>query len=142
MPQPIRLPQIALILDMDGVLADTEPLHVRAWDITLAGIDSRSLARERGQLAGMSSPDIARELLRIFRLPLSVDELVEKKRGVYRGLIGPGLVPFEGLREELGLWRHRPLALATSSARQETSLLLSRLGFDDWFDPEIGRAHV
>jgi HAD superfamily hydrolase (TIGR01509 family) len=137
MPQPVQLPRIGLILDMDGVLADTEPLHVRAWDITLAGIDSRTLAHERGQLAGMSSSDIARELLRIFRLPLSVEELVEKKRGVYRGLIESGLTPFAGLHDELALWRKGPLALATSSARLETSLMLSGMGFEGWFDPVI-----
>jgi HAD superfamily hydrolase (TIGR01509 family) len=132
-----HLPLIGLILDMDGVLADTEPLHVRAWDITLAGIDAATLAHERGQLAGMSSPDIARELRRIFRLPLSVEELVEKKRGIFRGLIESGLAPFAGLHEELELWRHLPLALATSSARRETSLMLSGMGFEGWFDPVI-----
>lgn len=137
MPQPVRLPGIALILDMDGVLADTEPLHVRAWDIALAGIDSRTVAHERGHLAGMSSADIARELLRIFRLTLSVEELVERKRGVFRGLIESGLTPFAGLHDELGLWRRAPLALATSSARIETSLMLSGLGFEGWFDPVV-----
>ncbi len=122
---------------MDGVLTDTEPLHVRAWDLTLARIDGRTLARERGKLAGMSSADIARELLRIFHLPLSVEDLVEKKRLVYRDLIESGLAPFAGLHEELELWRRGPLALATSSARQETSLTLAGLGFDGWFDPVI-----
>ena len=137
MPQPVRLPRIALILDMDGVLADTEPLHVRAWDIALAGIDSRTVAHERGHLAGMSSADIARELLRIFRLPLSVEELVEKKRGIFRNLIQSGLTPFAGLHDELSLWRQGALALATSSGRSETSLMLSGLGFEGWFDPVI-----
>jgi HAD superfamily hydrolase (TIGR01509 family) len=131
------LPRIALILDMDGVLADTEPLHVRAWDITLAGIDPATVAHERGQLAGMSSPEIAQELRKIFNLPISVEELVERKRGVFRGLIEPGVTPFAGLHEELARWRQRPLALATSSARRETSLMLSGLGFDGWFDPVI-----
>ena len=137
MPRTIHLPAIALILDMDGVLADTEPLHVRAWDIALADIDSRTLERERGHLAGMSSPDIARELLRVFRLPLSVEELVEKKRGVFRELIGSGLAPFAGLHDELLLWRKGPLALATSSARGETTRMLAGLGFEGWFDPVV-----
>jgi HAD superfamily hydrolase (TIGR01509 family) len=137
MPKTVHLPSIALILDMDGVLADTEPLHVRAWDIALAGIDSRTLEHERGHLAGMSSADIARELLRIFRLPLSVDELVERKRGVFRGLIESGLAPFAGLLDELRLWRQGPLALATSSARSETARMLTGLGFEGWFDPVV-----
>jgi len=137
MPRTVHLPRIGLIFDMDGVLADTEPLHVRAWDIALARIDSRILTYERGHLAGMSSADIARELLRTFRLPLSVEELAEKKRLVYRGLIESGLAPFSGLHEELELWRPGPLALATSSARPETSLTLAGLGFEGWFDPVI-----
>ena len=137
MPMTVHLPSLALILDMDGVLADTEPLHVRAWDIALADIDSRTLEHERGHLAGMASADIARELLRIFRLPLSVEELVDKKRGVFRGLIESGLVPFAGLRDELRLWREGPLALATSSSRPETTRMLAGLGFEGWFDPVV-----
>jgi HAD superfamily hydrolase (TIGR01509 family) len=137
MPSPVHLPSIALILDMDGVLADTEPLHVKAWDIALEDIDSRTLALERGHLAGMSSIDIARELLRIFQLPLSAEELVDRKRGVFRRLIQDGLAPFAGLRDELELWRQGALALATSSARAETTLMLDRLGFRGWFDPVV-----
>ena len=125
----------ALILDMDGVLADTEGIHVRAWDIALTGI--AGTRQERNRLAGMSSPEIARELIRIFRLPFSVEELVEKKRAVFRRLIEAELAPFDGLREELLRWRGGPLALATSSARAETTLLLGRMGFDGWFDPVI-----
>ena len=135
----------ALILDMDGVLADTEDIHVRAWDIALGaivatgpGAPSGSEMREaRLGMAGMSSPAIAREIIRIFRLPFSVETLVEKKKAVFRGLIEVELAPFEGLREELQGWRDRPLALATSSARAEAQLMLGRLGFDGWFDPVI-----
>ncbi len=128
----------ALILDMDGVLADTEGIHVRAWDIALSGIVSAGReARDGTRLAGMSSPEIARELIRVFRLPISVAELVEKKRTVFRRLIEVELAPFDGLREELLRWRGGPLALATSSARAEATLILGRIGFEDWFDPVI-----
>jgi HAD superfamily hydrolase (TIGR01509 family) len=137
MPLTTALPSISLILDMDGVLADTEPLHVKAWDVALQDIDSRTLELERSHLAGMASLDIARELLRIFSLPLSAEELVEKKRMVFRRLIQDGLAPFSGLRDELGLWRRGPLALATSSARAETTIMLDRLGFQGWFDPVV-----
>jgi len=139
----------ALIFDMDGVLADTEGIHVRAWDIALSGIvgtgglrsagepGSADVTEERNRLAGMSSPEIARELIRVFRLPFSVEALVEKKRTVFRRLIEIELAPFDGLREELLRWRGGPLALATSSARAETTLILERIGFEGWFDPVI-----
>jgi HAD superfamily hydrolase (TIGR01509 family) len=122
---------------MDGVLADTEPLHVRAWEIALDGVDAKALVFERGPLAGMSSREIAHVLLRRFGLRMSVEELVEKKRLAYRSLTEGKIEPFAGLREELEHWRSGPLALATSSARRETSLMLSGLGFEGWFDPVI-----
>lgn len=125
----------ALILDMDGVLADTEGIHVRSWDIALNG--AAGTVEERNRLAGMSSPEIARELIRKFRIPLSVEALVEKKRRIFRGLVERELAPFDGLREELLRWRAGPLALATSSARAETSFILGRIGFEGWFDPVI-----
>ena len=127
----------ALIFDMDGVLADTEPLHVRAWDLALSGIDSAVVLKERARLSGMSSPDIARELIRTLRLPLSVEELVSKKRGIYREMIESGVSAFPGLSEELSLWRDRPLALVTSSPREETGMMLDRMGFTGVFDPVI-----
>jgi HAD superfamily hydrolase (TIGR01509 family) len=124
-------------MDMDGVLADTEGVHVRAWDIALDGLGGADTTAERRRLAGMASPEIARELIRKFRLPFTVEQLVEKKRTVFRRLIDHGLAPFPGLPEELSAWRKGPLGLATSSARAETTLILSRLGFDGWFDPVI-----
>jgi HAD superfamily hydrolase (TIGR01509 family) len=124
-------------MDMDGVLADTEEVHVRAWDIALGGLGGADTTAERRLLAGMASPEIARELIRKFHLPFTVEQLVEEKRAVFRRLIDGGLEPFPGLPEELSAWRKGPLGLATSSARAETTLILSRLGFDGWFDPVI-----
>ena len=126
----------ALILDMDGVLADTEGIHVRSWDLALEAIGVNA-TEERRQMAGMSSAAIAGELIRRLHLPFTVDDLVERKRQVFRGLIDRGLEPFAGLPEELAGWRGRPLALVTSSARRETAFMLSRLGFEGWFDPVV-----
>lgn len=136
----------ALILDMDGVLADTEPLHVRAWDLTLQGLQSvktgsapspSALRAERERLTGMSTPDIAAELVRVFRLSVTSEELLVKKRGIFRAMVNAGLAPFPGLAEELTRWKESPLALATSSARFEATLILDHLGFRNLFDHVI-----
>jgi len=127
----------ALIFDMDGVLADTEGIHVRSWDIALEAIGVHATEERRG-LAGMSSAAIARELIRLRNLPLTVEDLVQRKRSVFRSLIERTLVPFEGLQEEILAWKERrPTALATSSSRPETAFMLSRLGFDGWFEPIV-----
>jgi HAD superfamily hydrolase (TIGR01509 family) len=126
----------ALILDMDGVLADTEGIHVRSWDLALEAIGVNA-TEERRQLAGMSSTAIALELIRRLGLPYTADDLVQRKRVIFRRLVEQGLQPFAGLPDELSMWRGRPLALATSSARSETTFMLSRLGFEGWFEPVV-----
>jgi HAD superfamily hydrolase (TIGR01509 family) len=136
----------ALILDMDGVLADTEPLHVNAWDLTLRGVQSEKTAHtpspmalraERERMTGMSTPEIAAELVRVFSLAVTIEELLVKKRENFRAMVNVGLTPFPGLAEELARWRKSPLALATSSARYEAILILDHLGFQNFFDPVI-----
>ena len=126
----------ALIFDMDGVLADTEGIHVRSWDIALEAIGVHA-SEERKGLAGMSSAAIARELIRLRGLPYSVDDLVQRKRSVFHRLIQDVLVPFDGLPSEIAAWRKKPLALATSSTRREAEFMLSRLGFGGWFEPIV-----
>ncbi len=133
----LRLRPEALIFDMDGVLADTEPLHVRAWTNTLQGIDPVAVYEERGRLVGMSSPVIAGELIREFKLAVSAEELLRRKRSAYRELLARGIAPFAGLREELSRWQHLPRALATSSTRPETRHMLEVLGLSETFCPVV-----
>ena len=127
----------AIILDMDGVLADTEPFHVRAWMETISGIDPTAVYEERGRLMGMASSEIAEKLIRQFRLEITALDLVDRKRAAYRSIIEKGVRPFDGLPEELAHWRSYPLALATSSTRMETEFMLAMLGFNRMLSPVI-----
>jgi HAD superfamily hydrolase (TIGR01509 family) len=140
----------ALILDMDGVLADTEPLHIRSWDLALEDVPGRyprgaggpterriATRVEREKLTGMASAIIAAEMIRIFGLAVTVEVLLAKKRAIYRSLVEAGMPPFPGLREELAVWKGRPLALATSASRDEARFMLSLMGLVGVFDPVI-----
>jgi HAD superfamily hydrolase (TIGR01509 family) len=128
----------ALILDMDGVLADTEPLHVQAWEDAMREVSPASLEGENGvrafhaereKLAGRSSVEIASMLTAIYRLSLPPEKLLSRKKEIYRAMIAGTLRPFPGLPEELARWDGTPLALATSSSRGETTFALAQLGF-------------
>ena len=133
----MRMRLNALVLDLDGVLADTEPLHERAWDTVIAGIPPETVARARQKWVGMASADIARELISTFGLTQTVDEMLAEKRRRFRELLREDLKPFAGLAEELAGWKGVPLALATSATRVEALHTLERLSLPVVFDHVI-----
>jgi len=131
------MPFAALILDLDGVLADTEPIHARAWEAVLEGIPREAISRAREWWVGMASLDIARQLIRELGIARAAEELVAEKRRHLRDLVRGALAPFPGLARELEEWKGFPLALATAGARREAALMLEIMGFRGLFDPVV-----
>lgn len=123
----MRIRPKALILDLDGVLADTEPLHERAWDTIFAQIPADRVAEERRRLIGMSALEIARELVATFGITTPVEEMLAEKRRRFQALVRADLAPFTGLAEELENWKGMPIGVATSSARVDAEATLRRL---------------
>ena len=86
-----------LIWDMDGVLIDSTPYHLRAWQETLLKVRKRMFTIEEFQRTfGMRNPDMLHEVLGV---DLSLDEvsvLADKKEALYRELVrldGISLLP-------------------------------------------------
>ncbi len=117
-----------VLFDLDGTLADTEPLQWQAYRTVLAafavdvGIDEYRhhwIAVEGG----------AEYACRTYRLPIDATELRARKTVEYRRLITAGVAPRPGARavlERLGLACR--LAVATNTVRTEAELVLGHLG--------------
>ncbi len=121
-----------LIFDMDGVLADSEPLHARAWVRTLERYGVRLDERYFDRWIGIPNGDTALDLVRRFRIPLLAERISAERQALYLQLVERELRPFPGLAEELAALAV-PKAVATSSTRADATLMLARLGLSSHF---------
>lgn len=121
-----------VIFDMDGVLADSEPLHARAWVALLSGYGIRVDASFFDPWIGIPNLETARDLVRRFGIPLEAERITAERQALYLDLLERELRPFPGLGESLAGLR-LPKAVATSSSRVDAARTLRRLGLSDHF---------
>ena len=117
-----------VLFDLDGVLADTEPLHWAAYrDVLLElGVDVGIEEYRRRFISQGGGPEYACET---YRLPLTADELRDRKLPRYLALLRRGVPPRGGARAALERLRgHFRTAVATNSVRAEVELILGSLG--------------
>lgn len=131
----ILKPGAALLFDIDGTLADTDPLHLQAFNTAFAPfghvIDEHRYARE---IQGHANVDIAAR----FVPHLPPDEgmkVLDDKETLFRQLAQtsihavPGLFELLDLADQLGL----PMAAVTNAPRANADLILDGLGIRNRF---------
>lgn len=125
----------ALVFDLDGVIVDSNAMHVLAWERYLARL-GRRLPRDAGTLIfGRHNDEIVRDLLGD---SLSAQELAAHgaaKEALYRELMRPvlgrRLVP--GLADFLRRWSRLPLAVASNAERANVDFVLEQSGLRPYF---------
>ncbi len=128
----------AVILDMDGVLVDTEPIHIRAFCELLDEMGVDYEAEYVNGFVGFSIDDNVRRINRDFfpDSQLDIEECVEKRDRMYLDILrATALHPLPGIRELTEVCRKKglQLALASSSDRNQIQAILQNLkenGFD------------
>jgi len=134
----------AVIFDMDGVIADSEPVYLEAANAVLAPRGHRLTPEQNQQLIGTSVSHTWRSILDLLHLDGDLQayvaeydrHLVRLLREVREPL--PGVLP---LIDELKR-RRIPLGLATSSWEGWVDALLGGLGLRDAFDAIVWREMV
>ncbi|MBL66951.1 MAG: HAD family hydrolase [Verrucomicrobiales bacterium] len=123
-----------LIFDCDGTLADSMPLHWRAWDQTCRKHGLVFTEERFYSLGGVPSRRIFAMLGEEQGVALDPVELSRQKEAAYLPLM-PELQPVEPIvtiaREHRG---KVPMAVATGGMRNCITQILNHLGIADWFD--------
>lgn len=128
----------AIHFDMDGVIADTEPLHVAAEQQTCRDYEFAIEPNRWGGFKGMTARAIFSHLLQNYGNPetQTVDELIDHKTNLFLGMARTKLEPIDGALDFLRWTRdnHRTIALVTSSNSLVRQCITDSLGIGHYFD--------
>jgi beta-phosphoglucomutase len=128
----------AIVFDFDGVLVDSEPLHLRAYQEVLEPI-GLSLPREKyyASYLGYDDAGVFRAVAEDRRSPMDdrqLHALIEEKCRVFDELLGGGDIMYPGAVECIarlaGEW---PLGIASGAARPEIEAALRGRRLDRHF---------
>jgi len=130
---------LAVLFDFDGVVVNSEPLHLLAFQKVLAG-EKIELSEDEyyRELIGFDDRGAFRHLFTKRNIPIEpkdlsrlmtlksemVMELIEEKK--YQAL--PGVEEFVR-----GLWRHYPLGICSGALREEIEAMLEGVSLRDCF---------
>ncbi|HVV66501.1 MAG TPA: HAD family phosphatase [Candidatus Saccharimonadales bacterium] len=127
-----------VIFDMDGVIVDSEPLHIKHLHAYLVRLGVDDPASFQGNLKGVNARDTWTMLIKEFDLEEELDYLIEDARKSYVEYLKklPELPSIPGAKElikQLHKDGYR-LALASSAAPKRIELFLNKLNLKSYFD--------
>lgn len=128
----------AVFFDFDGVIADSEPLHLRAYQAVLgnAGIDLNR-ADYYARYLGYDDVGLFEALAKdrgVALTPETVDEWVAAKSRIVEQMLTDGSVLFPGAAACVKLFaEHVPLAVASGALGPEIEIVLGHAGLRNSF---------
>lgn len=126
----------AIIFDMDGVLVDSEPMHLVAVQKLMERYGVTYTEKENREFLGRKDVLIADVLIKRYSLPLTIDGFIDAKEEILSHLIRQQAVPLPGVKKvlsracELGV----PMAIASSATMRTIKLTVETLSIIQFFN--------
>ncbi|WP_187271162.1 HAD family hydrolase [Neolewinella aurantiaca] len=123
---------LALLCDLDGTLANSEPQHCSAW-LEMLHEDYQLDYDEHWfeQWIGTSDRVVADWVIKEHQLAVTQQGLIDGKQKRFHHLVKTAGEGFPGVAEELGkIAEHFPIAIATNSGRADTDVVIPALSLD------------
>ena len=134
----------AVIFDMDGVIADSEPTYLEAINVMLAPTGHRMSEQQYEEVIGSSIKYTWETILKTFGLKGDMEEYIRRYDQALVEMLRRPRPLLPGVRELLAELRRLrlPAALATSSLKAWAEALLQATGLDGAFDAVVWREMV
>ncbi len=129
------MPCKAVIFDMDGVLIDSEPLHLEAANVVLGREGAHLSAADNEEYLGSNEQVYWTALVERFSLKLSAEHYIRERHGVLVDILKDRLPVAPGVAAFLAELRRRglPVALASSSERDLIDHVVQEGGLSSYF---------
>ena len=125
----------AVIWDMDGVIADSGPYHLAAWQEIFGERGVKFTAVDFNHCFGLRNDDIIRNTLGKDISQAEVDAIAREKEITFRRLAGDKIKPLPGALELLRLLKDNgfSMAIASSTPAENIELVTGTLGIAGFF---------
>ena len=111
-----------IVFDLDGTLADTEPLHIDTWLVILNNLGLKFDESWMHQWIGLSDRLVAEHVCEHFLKNQSVEGLKQLKQQTYRNRAITEVKLFDQVEDYLHeITQFVPIALATNSSQDDVS---------------------
>lgn len=128
----------AVLLDLDGTLANTDPLHYQTWlDVLKSHNIELNPSLYKARISGRSNAEIVQDLFPQFSEAEGI-KLANSKEALFRE-IATNLQPLEGLMDFLA-WVHEQnlkTGLVTNAPRENMEFMLNILKLSNYFDQVV-----
>lgn len=129
----------AVIFDVDGVLTDSEPLHLDAANRVLDPFGAKLSEEDNLEYLGLDDRAFWKEMINRFQIEADPDTLKASRVAAVIAMIREGIVPLPGVPEFVtGLvMRGLKIGAASSSPRPVVDAILDELGLKNAFQATV-----
>ncbi|MEX1157990.1 MAG: HAD hydrolase-like protein, partial [Thermomicrobiales bacterium] len=128
-----------VVLDLDGLLIDSEPLQAWAWHEYVARFGAVMTPDVLGRMLGLRAVDAVKILIEMLDLPVDAATALRERDDIFLAAVPGAIHAHAGARSLIDALKQRgtPLALATSGHRRYVDLALASAGLTGLFDREV-----
>ena len=134
----------AVLFDMDGVIAETEHVHVEAEKQTLLKYGVKITEEELHRYTGTTAKQMFMELIAKYKLDTTFEQIFNEKEKIMFKLLEMDTQPVKGVIELICRLKekHVKLAVASSSHRRLVQYVLRKLEITRVFDSIISAEDI
>jgi beta-phosphoglucomutase family hydrolase len=122
-----------IVFDMDGVLVDSEPVHIDAWNEVFAEFNLHFSHEWFNNWIGVSDRNFTTKIIQEYDIPTDATKLLEDKRRVFEAKILQSVPAHKGVKELMPELHKFDKAVATSSNRSGAMISLTSADLIHYF---------